>query len=420
MPSKKDQRRDRPPAVETPVKTPGYGLAKGSGIGKPEGKLSRDGRRKLERVVEADALGEALDDAEEMRTDSESEEEPTPPTAGTPGDGVFRISFIQMGKGDCTIMCTPQGKIIVIDCGSSDHEGELNKVFAGRVKGVLQSAAYLRNTMTIDAVILTHSDNDHWGQFNALLKGFTPLAVYHSGTIGTYAGGGRWAQMHVVDEKAVKQVILNKDDTRGENTLNGQPIPSAPSPGVPEWLETDVGLVVVSEPNCKITLVAAGVAHKYVDDTETDPTNRGSIVTLIEVSEKKFLISADATRATEAFLMLNATRKARLSGVHYVQAGHHGSQKTSSMQSWVDHVRPVEKVIVSAPKAGKPKHALPRAEVIHRYLQRFAGNGRAADTATHRVSAWNPAVDKSKPEEWDADQPVYTIGISGTQTISVS
>lgn len=147
--------------------------------------------------------------------------------------------------------------------------------------------------------------------------------------------------------------------------------------------------------------------------------NRGSIVTLVEVSDRTFLISGDATKATEAFLLRSSARAARIAGVHVVQAAHHGSDVTSSSPAWVNHLKPVEQVIVSTTKVGAKSYSLPRAPIIRRYLQRFTTNGRAADATTHPISTWDLATSKDAPIELDADQPVYTTGSSGTQTITV-
>src|SRR4051795_11468447 len=56
---------------------------------------------KLRKVAEDDALDE-----------------------GTRGDGVFYLTFLQMGQGDGAIMSTPQGKIVMIDCGTVSTDGE--------------------------------------------------------------------------------------------------------------------------------------------------------------------------------------------------------------------------------------------------------------------------------------------------------
>jgi beta-lactamase superfamily II metal-dependent hydrolase len=413
MPKKKETRERKPPAL-TKTGSAGYALNKADGIRKPLGKSSLDESRLLEQEEVAAALRRAEEKAPDLRNAA-----PASVVPGERGDGVFRISFIQMGKGDCTIMCTPGGKVIMIDCGSSDRE-EDQAAFTARVKGVLQSTAYLRNTTTIDIVILTHGDKDHWGQLSTILKGFALPTVYHSGYIGDYGGANRWLQRNA---DSVKSVILSKDGDIGENTLAGQPIlPVQEGVSMDERLDADVGLVVVAEAetNFRVTLLAASVSHAYVqDDDAQDLKNRGSIVTLIEVSGKKFLISGDATKATEAFLLRSPTRAARIANVDVVQVGHHGSDLTSSSQNWVNQLRPVERVIVSTTKVGPSGYSLPRAPVIRRYLQRFVTNGRPADPASHPISTWDLTQSTTAPIELAADQPVYSTGSSGTQTITI-
>lgn len=412
---------DRPRARAAPKRKPvaTYDVKAGS-TGGEYVRLSREQTRKLEAQRRLDAANAAAADGETERARASAENRPTAAAMGTRGDGVFRISFVKMGQGDCTIMCTPQGQVILIDCGTNNDDGEGETAYDRRVRGELESLSYLRNTKKIDLVILSHADKDHYNQLETMLPDdYSALTIYHSAEIGHYGNGGTWAHNHVLHRTLIKKVVLDKDGTtRGEGTLAGNPIPLISGPDRREKLDATGGLVIASEPNCEITLLAAGVSYAYVPDSDAiDKRNRGSVVTLVDVFGKKILISADATRATEAFLVKDAGRKARLTGVDIVQAGHHGSDVTSSAKTWVDTLQPRQRVIISAGKVGVPNHHLPSAAVVARYVKRFETNPRAADPTSHQVSAY--AVQAETPTDYDVHQPVYATGTTGTEIITI-
>jgi beta-lactamase superfamily II metal-dependent hydrolase len=410
-------RTKKPPKKKKPVA--GFDV-KAPPTGITSGRPSRSDQRKLEEQRKKDSADRALASAEADRTTAVTSNRPVGPAAGERGDGSFHISFIKMGQGDCTIMSTPQGQVILIDCGTNDDEGE--EGYAERVKAELNSVAYLRNTKTIDIVILSHADKDHYNQLETMLADdYKALTIYHSAEIGDYHSGAKWAHKHILDEALIKKVVLTKDATRGENTLAGRAIlPIIGGTNGLEKLDKDDGFVIVSEPNCVITLLASSVSYAYVQDGDAqDKRNRGSVVTLVETFGKKILISADATRATEEFLLESANRATRLQNVDIVQAGHHGSNVTSTGQGWVDHLCPAEKVIISAGVFGRPNHYLPSAAVVARYVQRFQASAHPADIMTHPVSAWDTTEDTLEPALYEVDQPVYTTGSSDTQIITI-
>ncbi len=70
------------------------------------------------------------------------------------------ITMLDIGQGDCTCIETKKGRVIMIDCGSSD-ESEIAKY---RVIPFLKS----RGRAVIDTAVMTHADNDH-------ISGFTEL-----------------------------------------------------------------------------------------------------------------------------------------------------------------------------------------------------------------------------------------------------
>lgn len=79
------------------------------------------------------------------------------------------VTFLDVGQGDSAVMELPDKKTIVVDTGSTARE----------------TAAYLRylGKRDIDALVLTHSDSDHAGGMEYLMKKFTVKELWDSGRI---------------------------------------------------------------------------------------------------------------------------------------------------------------------------------------------------------------------------------------------
>lgn len=402
--------------VETTSGLP-YGASASTGD-RPENARQKAKREAAEKLELAQAQAAAA--AKEIRDRIDAQRAASPPVAGVRGDGDFHLSFVQMGQGDCTIMSTPTGKIILIDCGTNAQDDETD--YTTRVQNELRAKAYLKNRKKIDVVILSHPDKDHYNQLAAMLPqgyGHTVGTVYHSNDLSYYAGGEVWAKA-LAPAARIKKVVLNRDDALGvgATTLAGAPIAAATVTDRIERLDATGGLVVHSEPDCEVTILAAGVENDYANDKDRDyARNRASIVTLVTAFDTTFVISADATRSTEQFIM-DSARAGRVAGADVIQVGHHGSDSTSSGGTWIAHVKPAMKAVVSAGDPGHSSHHLPSVAVVERWIQQFVDDDAPAEDETHIVTAWDTKTALYAPETLEVDQPVYSTGSSGSQNFT--
>jgi competence protein ComEC len=90
-------------------------------------------------------------------------------------DNKLRITFLYVGQGDCTLIETPDGSNIMIDCGMKDfkfNSGENTIVPYLKRKGISQ----------IDLLILTHLHNDHIGGIESVLQNFRVKKIIDNGT----------------------------------------------------------------------------------------------------------------------------------------------------------------------------------------------------------------------------------------------
>ncbi len=90
-------------------------------------------------------------------------------------DNNLRITFLYVGQGDCTLIETPDGSNILVDCGMKDfryNSGESNIVPYLKRKGINR----------IDLLILTHLHYDHIGGIEYVLNNFEVKRIIDNGT----------------------------------------------------------------------------------------------------------------------------------------------------------------------------------------------------------------------------------------------
>lgn len=333
---------------------------------------------------------------------------------GNRGDGKLHIAFIQVGQGDCIVVSTPGGRVLLIDCGSIGTDSDL--LFGNRVRSALRGPKFLHGTNTIDVLILTHPDQDHYNQLQAMLgTDFTVQSCYHVFASARYSvyQTSDWLSRRMVSALAVKQVVHNDDTAHGSPghvSLNGAAVLPADADHKVDRLDGQGGIRIVDEPNCQVSILAADVQHRYREDKSVD-TNRGSIVTLIEAFGKKVLLCGDATVNTEQYL-INTARN-RLQNLTVVQIAHHGSKNTSSDPAFVTLVNPWA-AVASAAKKVDTFH-LPSDVVLIRYQNQLRTSGQT-EINEHETSYW--IGDEDGPGyEWSSNwckYQVFTTGSRGT------
>ncbi|MEV4749541.1 hypothetical protein AB0K21_24430 [Streptosporangium sp. NPDC049248] len=361
--------------------------------------------------------------------------------AGTRDDENFHAAFIQMGQGDCTIMCTPEGRVVMIDCGSDsyrevigadedlpeageeeDEEKETKKdleTLRRIIGGTLKHEKFLKGSNTVDLLILTHPDADHYNKLSAVMDDSVEFQkVYHSKSRAHYSKGGTsaWILAHAADENLIFEVDHHRNGADQVIALNGVPVLAPPEDEDPPEggvLDGKGGILVLDEPNCKISLLSGNVNTTAHKDHST-PANRGSLVVLIEVFKKKrLLLSGDATLNTEQYVVDH--HSARIGSVDLATASHHGSDNTSALAAYVTAVKP-KQLLVSAGKQIKMHH-LPSAAVLNRYMAVMA---TAQKIPEHTLYYWAPGgLNSYNAESMKTELPVYITGSYGTWPYSI-
>ncbi|MFD2719558.1 ComEC/Rec2 family competence protein [Hymenobacter monticola] len=362
------------------------------------------------------------------------------------GDGNLYLTFADMGQGDCTMVSLPNGKTLMVDCGTSrwdtkrnagaeqSKEEHRNEILDLRqaVVNMLFEPRFMHANNRLDALVLTHPDKDHCSELQNSLMVKSPAigAVYFSfNDLTKYAqgGAGKWLRV-----KANVANYYNITLNLTARTINNVAIPEEPAtlPAAPNR-PTNVrsrsagtrGFVRILDgtkaggKNCEVFILASNVVpYPGVQDNSTD-RNRGSIVTLIVFGSKRIMLCGDATFNTEKFL--KDTYGANIANLELLQLPHHSSMTSSSWADspddninaidFVGHVKP-RRIIITASIDSGERLQLPRYEVIKRYMK-APNQLLAADRAVHaylaQVTTYVPKGSGGKRTRDDTESEPY-------------
>lgn len=99
---------------------------------------------------------------------------------------VLRVNFIDVQQGDAAVIESPDGKVILVDGGENQL---FARYLAGRFRGTTAN-----KPKTIDCIVVTHGDADHFSGLPKILESETnttkkkqlfirPLRVFHNGIV---------------------------------------------------------------------------------------------------------------------------------------------------------------------------------------------------------------------------------------------
>ncbi|MEC0334034.1 ComEC/Rec2 family competence protein [Paenibacillus macerans] len=268
--------------------------------------------------------------------------------------GVGHIEFIDVGQGDCALITAPSGVHILVDGGgtvsfrkASDSWRDRKEAFEVGAKTVVPLLKK-RGIHRLDAVILTHGDQDHIGGLQAVLEQFPVEALVINGSLAESA------TMKKLMETALDRNIPVYSAARGMTMK-----PDA---------ETKLDVLYPQA-------AAAGTEAEAIPFEEKQ--NHRSIVFLLQMSGARFLFTGDMDEAAEREVLEMAAAdketvgsEKEMSGadkqvaggenghpVDVMKVAHHGS-KTSTSAEWLAYWRP-EAVLISVGASNTYGHPHP-------------------------------------------------------------
>jgi len=239
--------------------------------------------------------------------------------------GTGYIEFIDVGQGDCALITTPSGKHILVDGGGTvsfrkakDAWRERREPFEVGAKTVVPLLKK-RGIHRLDAVILTHGDQDHIGGLQAVIDSIPVEAVVINGSLAESK------TMTTLMETALTKRIPVYAASRG---MKLQP--------------DDATRLEVIYP-----LMPEEALHPIPIVKEQ---NHRSIVFRLDMNGASFLFTGDMdeTAEKEALGLERLTSSGmttpQLSSINVMKVAHHGS-KTSTSAAWLDYWQPEAAVI---------------------------------------------------------------------------
>lgn len=248
-------------------------------------------------------------------------------------DGGLKISFVDVGQGDATVIDFPTGEVVIIDSGDTNLTAQTNfrnylddKVFvAGRER-------------VIDWFFATHAHADHIGNAKYLLENYEIKNVLRPITFSEYEinnfifadfGLNLLEAKNVVKSQTFDDFAIAMQNATGTNIE---------LPTIGRSINVGDGKFSLFPPR--------------LDQINEEDENENSTVILFEFGNRKALFTGDATAANEASLLeigfdnINAFGKTEFEffTIDILDVGHHGSY-TSTTEEWLEFFRPEYAVI---------------------------------------------------------------------------
>lgn len=229
---------------------------------------------------------------------------------------LLRITFLDVGQGDATLVQFPSGASLLVDAGGA--AGTSFDIGGRVIAPALRALGVTRLTW----LVLTHGDPDHISGASRLVSQFRPAEV--------------WEGVPVPRHEALADVLE-----------------TARRLGIP------VRNVVAGD-RVHVDGVEVRVLHPALPEWERQRVrNDDSVVVELRYGDVQIILPGDVGDVTEAQLVARLRPLGRV----VVKAAHHGS-RTSSGEAWVAALRP-DAVVFSAGRANRFGHPAP--DVTARY-----------------------------------------------------
>ena len=235
-------------------------------------------------------------------------------------DGQLRVTFLDVGQGDSSVIELPAGEVILVDGGAIYERFDMGR-------SVVAPFLWNRGIRKIDHVIGTHPQLDHVGGLAWI------LAHMH---VGNFWSNG---------------VVRHEDFWRKIEKALGQQHLQARFAAEGEVISTGT--------DCRMTVLSPRADRGSSPATKSESLNNLSVVTELRCGNRRILFTGDIEREVLARL----TRSGTLGPIALLKVPHHGA-KSSLEYDWLQLIRP-EIAVVSAGRRNPYGH--PVGEVLAAY-----------------------------------------------------
>jgi beta-lactamase superfamily II metal-dependent hydrolase len=285
----------------------------------------------------------------------------------------LNIQFLDVGQGDGIFIKFPNDKTMLVDLGSTKNKKVTNPDVLKYFKTHTQ---FKKSGETLDWLILTHGDRDHYNMVEEFIRTFE-IKVANMLYGGTGADYGR-----LIGNLTTSQMRA------------GHPINVVmPSGTVPFELKSRDYFGGVYVQVLGIDTPAA------LTKTKAWRKNTSSVVLRLEYAGRSVLLTGDATTDTEKAILATLTRNDSLEDLksNVLKVGHHGSARTSISPKWIEAIQP-EYVFISSDRSGSLSE---KAKATgHRLPQQLAIDIIEANTERLAVAERHNYVSSYDPNDY--------------------
>jgi len=196
----------------------------------------------------------------------------------------LRITFLDIGQGDCALIQTPDGRNILVDCGRTSFTSDSGE---RTILPYLERCGISR----IDLLIITHLHLDHIGGINSLLENIEIGKIIDSGQKYNSAFINKMDSLIIVNN-VEREVVSAGDMIRDMDDLRMY--------------------FIYPEKNYR---------DKDLSDQKENPNN-GSVVFILKYGDTDFLFTGDAEKESEEIMVRQYSDFLR---TDVLKVAHHGS-----------------------------------------------------------------------------------------------
>ncbi len=287
------------------------------------------------------------------------------------GEGDLQIHFVDVGQGDCILILFPDGKDMLIDCGTTKG-GDLDTTLS-------YISAYVTDGQ-IDYLMITHGDSDHVEYVDEIIETYDIDNIFmpnvKSLPSGTASSNKYQEQIATLDKD---KVALFKDpDTLSSNVYAEFFIAALTEPDCNIYLNvdpdestnsiviTDDGLETPENPDTDATyrLTFYCPTREYYDTTNlgsAEKKNAISPIGVLEYNDFRIVLTGDSNEINEPVFV---DRVGGYVDCDVLKVGHHGSA-TSSTAEFLNCID-CEYAVISCGEGNTHKH--PRQATLDRLV----------------------------------------------------
>jgi competence protein ComEC len=301
------------------------------------------------------------------------------------------ITFLDVGQGDGTVISCPTGELMLIDLGSKKNAEIAGADAIKAMVRIIKASWILRQDRlkhpTLDYLLLTHGDGDHYNLVVPLIKAVNSEPGMDTLDILNIVIGGEKTDY---DQAMQRDVLNTAEEHRFLTVLADRDHDAMTTTGLvtPRWIPAWPVWIYLLSAN-------------YPSRAAPGNKNPKSIVVMVEYGTpaRKVILTGDAEAATEQAIIGYYQNNPAFLKSFGLKLGHHGSQAGTST-AWMEAVHQAANFVSS-----DMKWAHPYCETIARIVETI---GPGAELYTHQWLCGAGAGQQKEYRNFDDQVGVYS------------